>query len=73
MITAGLILVLVYSPFQITVEARDDALLCQAEAGRRIGEKLPVLAWDSLGGSNPIPVVVAAFCAPGAVAEDAKR
>jgi hypothetical protein len=63
---AAWVLVLIYYPFVISTEPTIDEAKCLTEARSRIGEKLPVPAWDDMGGSNPIPYVVAAFCARGA-------
>lgn len=65
MIIASYILVLIYSPFQIAIEPRDNLTECTQDAASRIGESMKVTRWDNMGGSHPIPKVVAAFCAQG--------
>jgi hypothetical protein len=67
--TAVLILVVIYSPFAIGIEPRGDLGSCIEEARGKIGESMRVLAWDDMNGSNPIPKVIAAFCAQGAAAD----
>lgn len=69
MIKASVVMILIYSPFQIAIERKDDMLLCVAETGKRLGEMMQVRAWDNMGGSNPIPKVVSVFCAEGVVQE----
>ena len=66
MITGGYLLVLIYSGLSIAIEPRDDLVSCIEDAGKRIGEKASVHFWDDMGGSNPIPKVVLAFCVQGA-------
>lgn len=67
---SALVLVLFFSPFQIGVLQRgSDMKACTEEAAKRIGEKMHVTFWDDMGGSRPIPKVVAAFCAPGTALE----
>jgi hypothetical protein len=61
------LLVLIYSGLlSIAAEPRADLQSCVEEAGKRVGEELKVVAWDNMGGSNPIPRIVLAFCVPGA-------
>lgn len=65
-----LVLILIFSPFQIGILQRGtDLAACTEEAARRMGEPLQAKYWDDLNGSNPIPKVVAAFCAPGIAKE----
>lgn len=64
----GYLLVLIYSGVMVVAEPRTDLALCVEEARSRIGEQMKVKMWDSMAGSNPVPKIVLAFCAQGAVA-----
>jgi len=65
----GWILVMIYSGLTIVTEPRADLKTCLADAAGKIGEEMPVNAWDNMNGSNPIPKVVIAFCVQGASAK----
>jgi hypothetical protein len=67
--TSAYILVLIYTGAQMIALPRDDLEKCAKEARDRVGELAEVTAWDTMGGSNPIPKVVFAFCAKGTVAK----
>jgi hypothetical protein len=70
-VVASYIMVLVYSPFMIVAEPRNDLVKCVAEAKGMLGKPLEVKMWDNMGGSNPIPKVMIAFCAEGGTLEGA--
>lgn len=63
------LLILIYSGLAIEAQPRSDLQMCFEEARARIGEELKVVAWDNMNGSNPIPKVAYAFCAPGVTAK----
>ncbi len=65
MVETFFVLVLIYSPFQMEIEQFPSKEQCIAATHGRIGEAMKVVAWDNMAGSNPIPRVIAAFCADG--------
>lgn len=64
MIAVTYVLILIYSPFQISVEQKPSQEQCATEAHGRIGEKLKVVFWEKEM-MGPHPVVIAAICAQG--------
>jgi hypothetical protein len=65
MSSVGILLVLIYSGLSIAVEVQPSMAVCHEAAAKSLGEKLKVAAWDNMGGSNPIPHVVIAYCVEG--------
>ncbi len=59
------LLILVYSPFQIASWSFDTEEACLAKAKELLGTKMEFVAWDTMGGANPIPTVSLAYCAKG--------
>jgi hypothetical protein len=63
----GVLLILVYSGMSMRVEREPSMEACKLHASQRIGEEMKGIVWDNMGGSAPIPKVLIAFCAQGAV------